>query len=217
MSGRDGAAATGPLRRLLRVAAVAAMVLLPIAGVAAMLALQAPRWWKPVPRTDTAAADRAAAFEQAIVSEFMRVRPDAPEWAVRLREAEVNEWLGTRLPAWLESRGEAAPIAVQARFTPGIVRVGADLRRVVAWWQGCPEPAQGGLRLTSPGGGVGRLPIPLVGPGLERALDRDLLASPLRLADGRQVRLLDLEVLDGEVRLRLRTEPAEAGSRPSGR
>jgi len=217
MSEPASAARPGPLRRLLRVAAVAAIVLLPIAGVAAMLALQAPRWWKPVARTDAAAADRAAAFEQALVAEFTRVRPDAPEWAVRLRESEVNEWLATRLPAWLESRGEPAPVAVQARFTPGIVRVGADLRRVVAWWQGCPEPAQGGLRLASPGGGVGRLPIPLVGPGLERDLDRDLLASPLRLADGRQVRLLDLEVLDGEVRLRLRTEPADAGSRPSGR
>lgn len=215
MSDPASAAKPAPLRRLLRVASIAALVLLPLVGVAAMLALQAPRWWKPVARGDAAAADRAAAFEQSVVSEFTRVRPDAPEWAVRIRESEVNDWLGTRLPVWLESRGETAPIAVQARFTPGVVRVGTDLRRVVAWWQGCPQPFEGGLRLASPGGGVGRLPVPLVGVGLDRVLDRQALAAPIRLADGRRVRLLDLEVLDGEVRLRLRTEPSERGFRPS--
>ena len=61
-------------------------------------------------------------------------------------------------------------------------------------------------RLTRPGGGVGRLPVPLAGTGLDRAIDQARLAGPLRLADGRQVRLLDLEVLEGELRLRLRTE-----------
>lgn len=215
MSGSPRADAPGLLRRLLRVLGVAALVLLPLAGVAAMLALQAPRWWKPVPRADTAAADRAAEFERSIVAEFTRVRPDAPEWAVRIAEAQVNDWLGTRLPAWLESRGEPVAGAVQARFTPGTVRVGVDLRRVVAWWQGCPEPADGGLRLSAARGGVGRLPIPLVDVGLDRAIDRGTLQSPLRLADGRRVRLLDVEVLDGEIRLRLRTESPDAGSRAS--
>lgn len=206
----DAAAGRGLVRRLARVAAVAVLVLLPVAGVGATLALQAPRWWRPVPRDDAAAGERAAAFEQAVVAEFSRVRTDAPEWAVRIRESEVNEWLGTRLPAWLESRGEVAPVAVQARFSAGTVRVGADLRRVIAWWQGRPEASGGGVRLDAPGGGVGRLPVPLVGIGLERVLSRDALAAPIRLADGRRVRVLDLEVLDGEVRLRLRTEPAES-------
>ena len=203
------AIAAGPsaLRRLARMALVAMAVLVPVVAVALTLAIRTPRWWKPVPRTDATAADRAAAFEQSLVAEFTRVRPDSPEWAVRIRESDVNDWLGTRLPAWLESRGEAVPIAVQARFTPGIVRVGADLERVVAWWQACPEPDGGGVRFARAGGGVGRLPVPLVGAGLDQALKPSALAVPLSLADGRRVSLLDVEVLDGEVRLRLRTDP----------
>jgi len=61
--------------------------------------------------------------------------------------------------------------------------------------------------------GAGRLPLPGFGlmalPGIKQAS----LEGPIRLADGRQVRLLDLEVLPGEVRLRLRTEPAQASGR----
>jgi hypothetical protein len=61
--------------------------------------------------------------------------------------------------------------------------------------------------------GVGRLPLPGLSltalPGIEQAS----LEGPIRLADGRQVRVLDLEMLPGEVRLRLRTEPAQASGR----
>jgi len=39
-------------------------------------------------------------------------------------------------------------------------------------------------------------------------LNQAALERPIRLADGRIVRILDVETLPGEVRLRLRTEPA---------
>jgi hypothetical protein len=212
MSGTAPAASpTSLFRRLLRMLALAALVLVPLLAVAAWMALQPPSWWHPGARGDAAAADRAAAFEQSIVSAFTRVRPDEPEWAIRIQASEVNDWLATRLPAWLESRGEPVPVAVQARMQPGRVTVGVDLRHVVAWWQASAGAREGGVRVQATGGGVGRLPIALVPSVLDRQWDRSGLEAPIRLADGRLVRVLDVELLQDEVRLRLRTEPRPAG------
>lgn len=212
MTGRPGEAASRTLmQRLVRTALTAAAVLLPLAGVVAVLVARAPAWWGPVPRADAAAAERAAAFEQGIVSEFTRVRGDAAEWALRVRESDVNDWLGTRLPAWLDSRGEAAPVAVQCRMQVDAVVVGVQTGPLVAWWQAGPVPRDGGLGLQREQGGVGRLTIPGIAGLLQPNWRDQVLGQPIRLADGRRVRVLDLESLPGEVRLRLRTEPA---SRP---
>ena len=200
-----------PIRRVLRLLALAALVLLPLAGAAAYLALQPPAWWHPGSRHDAAAAERAAAFEQAIVAAFTRVRGDQPEWAIRIQASEVNDWLATRLPAWLESRGEPVPVAVQACMVPGRLTVGVDVRRVVAWWAAGAVAHEGGLRLQAAAAGVGRLPIAFVGLGLDARWRDSGLESPIRLADGRLVRVLDVELLQDELRLRLRTEPRPAG------
>lgn len=196
------------LKRLWRTALVAAVVLLPLVGAAAVLALRAPAWWNPVSRADAAAADRAAAFEQGIVAEFTRVRGDAADWAIRIRESDVNDWLGTRLPAWMESRGEPVPAGAQARMQADAVAVGVRTGVVVAWWQAGLAVQGGGIGLRDERGGLGRLPVPGVAFALDAGLDQAALEHPIRLADGRKVRILDVETLPGEVRLRLRTEPA---------
>lgn len=196
------------LKRLRRTALVAGLVLLPLLGAAAVLALRAPAWWNPVSRADAAAADRAAAFEQGIVAEFTRVRGDAADWAIRIRESDVNDWLGTRLPAWLESRGEPVPTGAQARMQPDAVTVGVRTGLMVAWWQARLAVQEGGVGLQDERGGLGRLPVPGVGFAVDGGWKQAALEHPIRLADGRKVRILDVESLPGEVRLRLRTEPA---------
>ena len=196
------------LKRLWRTALVAVVVLVPLVGAAAVLALRAPAWWNPVPRADVTAADRAAAFEQGIVAEFTKVRGDAADWAIRIRESDVNDWLGTRLPAWMESRGEAVPTAAQAHMQADAVAVGVHTGMVVAWWQARLVAQGGGVGLQGQRGGLGRLPVPGVSFALDAGLDQAALENPIRLADGRKVRILDVESLPGEVRLRLRTEPA---------
>jgi hypothetical protein len=196
------------LKRLWRTALVAGMVLLPLVGAAAVLVLRAPAWWNPVPRADANAADRAAAFEQGIVAEFTKVRGDAVDWAIRIRESDVNDWLGTRLPAWMESRGEPVPTGAQARMQADAVAVGVHTGMVVAWWQARLAAQDGGVRLQDERGGLGRLPVPGVTFALDAGLNQAALERPIRLADGRIVRILDVETLPGEVRLRLRTEPA---------
>jgi hypothetical protein len=66
----------------------------------------------------------------------------------------------------------------------------------------------GGIGLQDERGGLGRLPVPGVGFSLDAGWRQAALEHPIRLADGRKVRILDVESLPGEVRLRLRTEPA---------
>lgn len=212
-----GPSAAGPsaapaslLRRLLRTTLVAAMVLLPVVAVCATLAMRTPAWWKPLARTDADASERAAMVEQAIVAEFTRVRTEAPEWSLRMLETDANAWLATRLPAWLESRGAEVSGPVQALFGPGWVRVGVGLPRGIVWWQADPIAKDGGWNLQGLRAGIGRLPLP--GAWILPSLPLDRLGAErsIRLADGRIVRLIDLEILPGEVRMRLRTEPAKA-------
>jgi len=198
------------LRRLIRTTLVAAMVLLPIVAVCAVLAMRSPAWWKPLARADSAAADRAAMVEQAIVAEFSRVRSDTPEWSLRLLEADANAWLATRLPAWLESRGAEVPGPGQALFGPGWGRGGVELPRAIVWWQAEPRAAEGGCHVQGLRAGIGRLPLPAASILPSLPLDRLGAERSIRLADGRMVRLIDLEVLPGEIRMRLRTEPVKA-------
>ena len=200
-------------RRLVRTTLVGLLVLLPVLGVCASLALRTPAWWSPIPRSDPAAAERGAQVEQALVSEFTRVRADAPEWSIRIEQRDANAWLATRLPAWLESRGLPQAGPVQALMGPGWMRVGVALPQAIVWWQASPVAQEGGWRLEGLRMGAGRLPLPGFSAATLPGLDRARLDGPIRLADGRQVRVLDLEVLPGEVRLRLRTEPAQASGR----
>ena len=195
-------------RRTGRFALVMVCALVPLLAAAVVQGLRDPAWWRPVPRGDAQAADRAAAFEQAIVGEFTRVRADAPEWSVRIREQDVNDWLGTRLPAWLESRGEPVGGMVQARFNAEGLRVGVALPRGVAWIRVQPRAHGGGVHLGDPAGGIGRLRVPFAASTVDLARFREALLKPISLADGRVVQVLDIEPLEGELRLRLRTEAA---------
>jgi hypothetical protein len=201
--------ADAPGRRLrwgfARVTLAAFFTLATIAGLCAWLALRPPPWWA-VPAPDAGRADRGAAFEQALVSEFTRVRPTGSAWAIRIRASDMNDWLAARLPQWLASR-DLPPIEnAQVSLGNGEIRVGMARGPAVAWSAARPQAFGGGVRLEASAWGVGRLRLPWPGPELV-----DLAGwrqgEPIPLPDGRRVRILDLEVLDGEIRLRLLTEP----------
>jgi hypothetical protein len=202
----DAGTAGGRLRTgFTRATVVALFGLAVLAGFCAWLATAPPRWWSPV-TVDAAASDRAAAFEQAVVAEFTRVRPQEPEWAIRIRESDVNAWLSTRLPQWLASRELPDSGLAQASMTTGSLRLGVQRGPVVVWGSASPAAASGGgFRLDSAWSGVGRLPVPIASPQLAGLLQAGP-DRPIPLPDGRSVRVLDVEVLPGEIRLRLRTE-----------
>jgi hypothetical protein len=153
---------------------------------------------------DAAASERGAALEQALAAAFTRVRPDTPEWSIRIRESDINDWLGTRLPAWLASQQAPDAGPVQCLILEGRAMLGVQRGAAVVWVRGTPVARDGGVSIVEGGGGVGRLPVPLIQP--QAALAELITSRPIPLADGRQVRILDLELLPGEARLRLRTE-----------
>ncbi|MFM1830473.1 MAG: hypothetical protein RLZZ558_813 [Planctomycetota bacterium] len=192
------------LRSARRAAGVALLLLIPLAAVVAWLAVAAPAWWRPVPASDAAAMERGAALEQGLAAAFTRVRPDAPDWSIRIRESDINDWLGTRLPAWLASRQAPDPGPVQCLIQDGRVLLGVQRGAAVVWVSGTPVARDGGIIITKGGGGIGRLPVPLIQP--QAALSELVTSRPISLVDGRQIRILDLELLPGEARLRLRTE-----------
>jgi len=194
------------LRRMRRVSLVACAVMLPVLCVSAWFATRQPIWWKPIARADQAAAERAAAFEQAIVAAFTKVRQDAPEWAIRIQASDLNEWLATRLPAWIENRDQPTPGAMQLLLQSNQATLAMDRGMVITWLRTAPRAIDGGISFERVGIGLGRLAIPFAKINLSSMLDQAGLRMPITLADGRVVHILDLEVLDGEIRLRLRTQ-----------
>lgn len=175
-----------------------------LSAVALWMAMRPPVWWSPI-AVDAAVADRGAAFEQAIVAEFTRVRERDAVWAIRIPAPQVNDWLAARLPEWLASRDLPPTGRVQASMGAGVLRVGMQRGGFVAWTSATPVADQGGIRLDSVWSGVGRIPVPIASGGLAGVGE----VGPGRvipLPDGRRVRVLDLELLEGELRLRLKTE-----------
>lgn len=203
---------------------IAALVLV------AIVQLRPPAWWRAVGTDATASnadVDRGERFEQACVSEIHRIRPQAEPWRVRIREEDVNAWLATRLAAWCDHVGIAPIGDVQVRFSDGRAEVGATTTGLPAiavitimpsvegeWLQ----PNLGTLHL-------GRLPVPFLtrstlasaigslgadaGEDLRAVLLPVLrgegVATTFELADRRRVRLRDIELLEGELRLELET------------
>lgn len=187
-----------------RATAAALFGLAALAGLVAWAALRPPAWWASSGVQSTT-GDRGAAFEQAIVAEFTRIRPAGADWAVRIRAADMNDWLASRLPQWLASRDLPESGQVQVHLRPGVIQVGVARGPAVIWTEVEPAAHGGGVRIQSATSGIGRLPLPIAGLDLSQTVPEGV-ERPIRLPDGRQVRIQDLEVLDGEIRLRLRTQ-----------
>jgi hypothetical protein len=205
-----------PLHRKLFLALLVVVAL--AAGLAA-LARRAPAWWQPTERDASGALDVARALEQGIASETTRVRgPGAQPWSVRVRAADVNAWLGARLPQWLEhDRSLPWPEGVNRVR----VAIDADGLALAADWNGfvvttrwVVEPGAVGAPATlrAAGTSVGSLPLPLaagVGAWFVPELGRPLELRS-RLGDGRSVAVVDAEFGDGEAILDCVTAPEAA-------
>lgn len=203
MSGPAGV----PRARWRRKAFLAMLVLVAMAAGGVALARRVPAWWSPPARDAAGALDTARALEQGIASETTRVRgPGAQAWRVRVRAADVNAWLGARLPQWLEhDRSLPWPEGVKA------VQLAADAEgfALAADWNGFVlvtrwtiDAGEGGAPATlrAAGTSVGSLPVPFAGsvggwfvPELARPLPLET-----RLGDGRTLRVTGAEFLAGE-------------------
>lgn len=146
-------------------------------------------------------------------------------WSVSLSGDSATAWLNEKLPRWLDAQGAAPPSALplgaelRAGFEPGVIHLGVRV----------PEPAgdrfvtisirprmdERGLWLPAAGVTLGRLSVPLSavlardGGGLHdvlRGVSPALPGGSLRLPDGRRVRLVRFEPVEGHLVMTMRTE-----------
>ncbi|MGP1345156.1 MAG: hypothetical protein ACTS3F_00625 [Phycisphaerales bacterium] len=194
-----------------------------------------PLWWIDAAALPQDSAERAAALERGATTALHTVRDDDQDpWGVAMDQDDANAWLRHRLNPWLANRGiTAPPFEPRVAFAPGELRIGLGMepRRImwavfdVSFDDGSAAPGgESSLRLSLRETGVGRVPVPRVfvrrvgEPALRSALgqwvrfedagDIILRMPGLGLADGRAVRIVDIEFEDQRIIFRCITERA---------
>lgn len=162
---------------------VGLFTLLIVLGVA--MARSTPTWWAESPTAALGVPtpeeiERGAVLENLIINrlyspEGTRNLAGGVEWAVSLPEADVNAWLNTRLPKWLNNQSDKPvwPIEVSrviVRFEDGVIRLGARTIRggtpqiyaatIILSLLHTDRPSGGELWLRTPWLWIGRLPVP---------------------------------------------------------
>ena len=139
---------------------------------------------------------RGEAFEQALVAAITKIRPAEEEWAVAIDPTDINSWLATRLPKWIEHDPELAELApactIRLASIEGALIIEDSVRAsgaAVISLPVAPQLSDGRLRLDIGFARIGRLPIPGV-------------------ADGRRVELREISCKPRRIELLLATLPA---------
>jgi len=174
---------------------------------------------------------RGEALEQALVAAVTKVRDPAGEtWAIAIDPADVNAWLATRLPKWIEHDPSLAPFArattlrisaadgaliVDAPVGPEVLGLVGTLRLPLA----LEDSPDARLIVDIGAAHIGLLPVPVSDAGWEAAgvLSNELARFEawyperrFRLADGRCVAVRAISCEDGRIKIRFATLPAAA-------
>lgn len=211
----DGPACAPPIRRVALALGVASVV---GAALAAFFLAAMPPAARPQLPVDPAV--RGEALEQALAAAISRIRPAGEEWAISIDPADINAWLATRLPQWIEHDPALAELSavtsVRVASLAGALVVEDSIRASgspVLTVPVVPQLVDGRLRLDIGLARIGRLPVPGAASALATLLraSLDRLASgpaQIRLGDGRRIELRDLACEPGELRLLFATLPA---------
>lgn len=120
--------------------ALVGLTIVAIVVVVLVASSRSPAWYAPPPPDDPDATALAELVEHRLVEEVQRIRPEEERWTLRVTEEQVNAWLATRLPRWIDGRPELA-------WPEGLgvpqVSIGADGVQLAAPWR--PEGALGGV------------------------------------------------------------------------
>ena len=195
-----------------------ALALLLGAAIAAVLLAAMPPVARPILPDDAEA--RGEAFEQALAAALTKVRPAGEEWAIAIDPADMNAWLATRLPKWIEHDPALANLSRATTLCLAAID-GALILEDSARPSGAPivslplTPIVEGdrFRLAIGTARIGRLPVPGSGSALAaflRASLDELASGPaeIRLSDRRRVALRAVSCQPGELRLLFATLPA---------
>ena len=191
-----------------------------LAFVTIGLLISDPSYWLPPDPANEIVIQLAEAVESRVTTQTTMVRTEAEEWELELTDGEVNAWLATRLPLWMENQGidpeplDSIPRGV-VHFEPRGIHVAAEFnasRIVAVRYFPVSDAVTGGLSLRLTAIQVGRMPVPLTLKdhlvaeklkGLFRSVER--IEPVLTLDDGRVVEVVRVELLDGRARFHCRT------------
>lgn len=217
-----------PWFRILLVFALTVIIAGSVVGVLAWFRASAvPDWWNPPRADDPAVVTHAENFENRLVEQSHKVRPD-DDWSVSIPQGAVNAWLAARLGPWIESRGDEWrrpdwARTIQINLEQGQIALaarGSEDARILGVIVEPSIDANGALWLRARAATVGTLELPaglvadsLPVAGSELAKVRAMLRGELpvsrtpemRLADGRAVRVVGLRIVRGAMVLTLRT------------
>ncbi len=222
-------------RHILNSLAGGAAALLVLTIIAWWLAGLTPHWYAPPALNDEAAQVLGETAEYRLVEEFQKIRPTGEVWRLRIPTNAINAWLATRLPAWLEGRGQtwpndlgtpqihihagritlAAPAAALGDRTGRLVvqpRVEDDLLQCAVSAGLGRWPIAVPARLLTQ-----HLPTAVTGDGALASLTSlasgNPIAARIPLVDGRSVDIRDIRIEPGAVVVTAITRPGEGGSR----
>lgn len=163
---------------------------------------------------------RGEAFEQALAAAMTSIRNPGEEWAISIDPSDINAWLATRLPRWIEHDAALADFApaqsVRIASLDGTLILEDSARASgdpVVSLPVAPALSESRLTLSIGTARVGRLPVPGLASALASLLREsldDLAAGParIRLADGRLVELRAISCEPGRIALLFATLPA---------
>ena len=198
------------------------LIVVPVCAICVVVAIIPPGWWTPIDAADPAVIARAADLEQEVTSAIHKVRAEPEPWGFLVSDGAANEWLATRLPAWIEHDARlewpSGIEEVQVRFIANTLEVAASSGEGPVWRARFAATLEGDVcRLQPIGAGIGRLPVPGIGVrglvnlvpdgtlGVDGAIE---LPAEFELVDGRVVRLLDFELVDGDLGMLFDTRTA---------
>ena len=200
----------------------AVLVFVFLASGMTFLSKSRPKWFQADFSSDAQMESRSADFEQGLAAQFTKVRGHDSVWAIRIPEKDMNEWLASRLPKWLEYQGKSAEqfnCKVQVRCQQDHLQIAAEN----SWGVGVIEitprmqsttkeivtPATLNIQPTAAAIGALSIPTFIISTFGPTDMFESLQASEFRLADGRRVKVQDIEVLPGEIRMQLETSPTK--------
>jgi len=186
------------------------------------LSKRSPVWFQRQFTTDAQMETRSANFEQGFAAQFTKVRGQDSVWAIRISETDMNEWLASRLPKWLEYQGKSSQecnrkvlvrcrqdhmdIAAENSWGVGVIEI---TPRMQSSTKEIATPATLNIQPTSAAIGTLSIPTFIISTFGPTDMFESLQASEFRLADGRRVKVQDIEVLPGEIRMQLETSPTK--------
>ena len=164
------------------------------------------------------AVTRAEAFEHALAAAITKVRPAGEEWAIAIDPADINAWLATRLPKWIEhdpTLADLTPItALRIASGTDALQVEQPYGPFIASLAFTPSIEDERIAVSIATPRIGRLPIPGLASELTIALQSHLAASSphaiarFRLADDRRIEVREISCKPGRIALLFATLPS---------